>query len=183
MSTPAHRLCDAEGLQALERQLAEAILADRRHDTPLGLVGVRTRGYPIAQRLAALLEARLGESVPVGVVDITLYRDDLDRPHRWPTLRETNIPFPVDDAEIVLVDDVLHTGRTIRAALNAVCDLGRPARVRLLALVDRGGRELPIQPDHAGLTLAIPASDRVLVRIPPHDETAEIVRLEAPPLP
>lgn len=179
MSTPAQRLCDADGLQALERRLAEAIFADRRSDAPLGLVGVRTRGYPIAQRLAALLEPKLGEAVPVGVVDVTLYRDDLNQPRPWPTLRETNIPFSVDDAEIVLVDDVLHTGRTIRAALNAVCDLGRPARVRLVALVDRGGRELPIRPDHAGLSLEIPATDRVLVRVPPHDEVAEIVRQPA----
>ncbi len=91
------------------------------------LVGVRTRGVPIAERIAERLAAILGEPVPVGALDITLYRDDLGDGNRWPVLLGTEIPFPVDGAEIVLVDDVLYTGRTIRAALNAICDLGRPA--------------------------------------------------------
>jgi pyrimidine operon attenuation protein/uracil phosphoribosyltransferase len=94
-----------------------------------------------------------GEDVPVGAVDITLYRDDLGQANRWPVLRGTEIPFVVDGAEIILVDDVLFTGRTVRAALNAICDLGRPSRVRLAALIDRGHRELPVQPDVVGRTV------------------------------
>src|SRR5262249_37870388 len=102
---------------------------------------------------------------------------DLDGPGPWPVLRGTDIPFPVDGAEIVLVDDVLYTGRTVRAALNSICDLGRPARVRLAVLVDRGGRELPIQADLAGLRLDVAPADRVLVRVRPIDGAEEIVRV------
>ena len=96
----------------------------------------------------------LGQDVEVGAVDITLYRDDLGQAERWPVLRGTEIPFDLDGAEVVLVDDVLFTGRTVRAALNAICDLGRPACIRLAVLVDRGHREIPIQPDVVGLTVA-----------------------------
>ena len=110
---------------------------------PLYLVGVRSRGVPLAQRLAQELRRLLGQDVDVGAVDITLYRDDLGQGERWPVLRGTEIPFDVDGAEVVLVDDVLFTGRTVRAALNAICDLGRPACVRLAVLVDRGHREIP----------------------------------------
>ncbi len=176
MASSVDRLCDAEGLAALLRDLAAAIASGRTSGAPLRLIGVRSRGHPLAQRLAALLGPLLGETVPVGAVDITLYRDDLNRPGPWPVLRGTDIPFPVEGAEIVLVDDVLHTGRTVRAALNSICDLGRPARVRLVALVDRGGRELPIQPDLTGLRLELPPTDRVIVRLLPDDGSEEIVR-------
>ena len=108
---------------------------------------------PIASRIAKTLGRRLGHRVPVGALDITLYRDDLGDGNRWPVLLGTEIDFPVDGAEIVLVDDVLFTGRTVRAALNSICDLGRPARVRLVVLVDRGHRELPIRADAVGLKL------------------------------
>ena len=115
----------------------------------------------------------------MGAVDITLYRDDLGGGRRWPVLRGTEIAFPVDGAEIVLVDDVLFTGRTVRAALNAICDLGRPGRIRLAVLVDRGHRELPIQPDFVGLHLATHRGDRVRVRLHPLDPVEGIVRVVA----
>ena len=134
-------------------------------------------GVPIARRLAERLRPIVGAEVPVGAVDITLYRDDLGRGDRWPVLRGTEIPFAVDGAEIVLVDDVLFTGRTVRAALNAVCDLGRPACVRLAVLVDRGGRELPIQADFVGLRVATERRERVRVRVRPVDPVDEIVRI------
>lgn len=173
------RLRDALGLADLVQTMAEEIAEGRRVECPLRLVGVRTRGYPLACRLAAVLEQRLELTVPVGALDITLYRDDLARSRRWPVLRGTDIPFSVDDAEIVLIDDVLHTGRTVRAALNAVCDLGRPACVRLATLVDRGGRELPIQPDLVGLTARVGPDERVVVRVRPIDDVDEIIRVEA----
>ncbi len=110
---------------------------------PFYLVGIRSRGVPLAQRLSRELGRLFGKPVDVGAVDITLYRDDLGQADHWPVLRGTEIPFNIDGAEVVLVDDVLFTGRTVRAALNAICDLGRPARVRLAVLVDRGHRELP----------------------------------------
>jgi pyrimidine operon attenuation protein/uracil phosphoribosyltransferase len=122
----------------------------------------------------------VGDVEPVGAVDITLYRDDLDLGERWPVLRGTEIPFDVEGAEIVLVDDVLFTGRTVRAAINALCDLGRPACVRLAVLVDRGHRELPIQPDVAGLTIPTERNERVLVRATPIDPLDEIVRTATP---
>ena len=135
----------------------------------------RSRGYPIALRLAEALRTIVGVDVPVGAVDITLYRDDLDQASRWPVLRGTEIPFDVEGADIVLVDDVLYSGRTVRAALNAVCDLGRPARVRLAVLVDRGHREVPIQPDVVGLTVTTKRDDRVRVRMTPSDPLDEVV--------
>ncbi len=175
---------DAVGLDSALEELARRIAEGRRPGTPLRLVGVRTRGVPIAARIAAKLAAILGEPVPVGALDITLYRDDLGDGNRWPVLLGTEIPFGVDGAEIVLVDDVLYTGRTVRAALNAICDLGRPAQVRLVVLVDRGHRELPIRADAVGLELATDRSETVHVRVRPVDPDDQIVRTSgasAPP--
>jgi pyrimidine operon attenuation protein/uracil phosphoribosyltransferase len=177
MNEPETRLCDAEGLERLLEEMAGRIVAQRCVGAPLRLVGVRTRGVPIARRLAGMLRPLVGGEVLVGAVDITLYRDDLGQGDRWPVLRGTEIPFNVDGVEIILVDDVLFTGRTIRAALNAICDLGRPACVRLAVLVDRGHRELPIQPDVVGLHVPTERAERVRVRIGPVDPEDEIVRL------
>lgn len=141
------------------------------------LIGVRTRGVPIAQRLAERLRPLVGGEVPVGAVDITLYRDDIGRSDRWPVLRGTEIAFQVDGAEIVLVDDVLFTGRTVRAALNAICDLGRPDCIRLAVLVDRGYREIPVQPDVVGLVVPTERRERVRVRIGPVDPVDEIIKV------
>ena len=113
------------------------------------------------------------------MVDITLYRDDFGRGQRWPELRGTDVPFPVEGAEVVLVDDVLFTGRTIRAALNALCDLGRPACVRLAVLVDRGGRELPIRADYVGAKCHAEVGERILVRLAPLDGEDRIIRVAA----
>ena len=180
MSATETRLHDAEGVEAALEGMAAALAARPADAPPLRLVGVRTRGVPIARRLATHLGRLLGEAVPVGALDITLYRDDLSDGRRWPVLRGTEIAFPVDGAEIVLVDDVLFTGRTVRAALNAVCDLGRPARIRLAVLVDRGHRELPIEPDVVGVVAEAGAGGRIVVRIRPADAVEEIVRIDGP---
>ena len=178
-------VCDAVGFEELLDDLARRIVATRRPGVPLALVGIRTRGVPLADRLAA----KIAEPTPVGAVDITLYRDDLGEVDHWPVLHGTEIPFAVDGLDIVLVDDVLFTGRTVRAALNAVCDLGRPARVRLAALVDRGHRELPIRADLVGLEIATTRGENIKVRVRPVDPVDEIVRATrpadstAPPLP
>lgn len=137
------------------------------------------RGVPLAHRLAQELQRLLGQDVEVGAVDITLYRDDLEHVDRWPVLRGTEIPFDVDGAEIVLVDDVLYTGRTVRAALNAICDLGRPACIRLAVLVDRGHREIPVHADVVGLSVATDRGDHVRVRLHPVDSVEEIVKIAA----
>ena len=167
---------DAEGMESVLDDLARQIAEGHRDGSPLALVGIRTRGVPIASRIAGKLAQILGEPVPVGALDITLYRDDLGDGNRWPVLLGTEIPFPVDGAEIVLVDDVLYTGRTIRAALNSICDLGRPARVRLVVLADRGHRELPIRADAVGLTIETRRSETVRVRVRPIDPVDEVVR-------
>lgn len=156
------------------RNLAQRI-ADRHKDRRIALVGLLSRGNVIARRLGQyLIEA--GLEPEFGHLDISLYRDDLGRGTN-PALRSSDLPFSVDDADIILVDDVLYTGRTIRAALNAVMDYGRPARVELAVLVDRGGREMPIQPDYVGLDLR-PASESLRldgINIP--DEAKVVVRL------
>ncbi|WP_165244324.1 bifunctional pyr operon transcriptional regulator/uracil phosphoribosyltransferase PyrR [Paludisphaera soli] len=173
------RVCDAGETGRLIQAMAGRIWDGATPETPVRLVGVRSRGVPLAQRLAAEAAAKGHGPIVVGAVDITLYRDDLDQVRRWPVLHGTEIPFDVDGADVVLVDDVLFTGRTIRAAINAVCDLGRPSRIRLAVLVDRGGRELPIQPDVVGLKLETDLRDRVQVRLRPVDPVEEIVRTPA----
>ncbi|MDG3006311.1 bifunctional pyr operon transcriptional regulator/uracil phosphoribosyltransferase PyrR [Paludisphaera mucosa] len=177
MSSEEVQECDAGETGALIKAMAGRIWEGSTPSSPVRLVGVRSRGVPLAERLAA--EAVAGGAV--GAVDITLYRDDLDQARRWPVLRGTEIPFDVDGADVVLVDDVLFTGRTIRAAIDAICDLGRPARIRLAVLVDRGWRELPIQPDVVGLKLKTDRCDRVRVRLRPIDPVEEIVRIPAAP--
>jgi pyrimidine operon attenuation protein / uracil phosphoribosyltransferase len=174
---------DAAGMEAVLDLLAFQLAEGHREGSPLALVGIRTRGVPIASRIAEKLARLLGRPVPVGALDITLYRDDLGNGNRWPVLLGTEIPFPVDGAEIVLVDDVLYTGRTIRAALNSICDLGRPARVRLAVLVDRGHRELPIRADAIGLTVDTRRSETVRVRVAPGDPVDEVVRVVIEPDP
>ncbi len=175
-----HRLCDGAEVERLIGEIARKLAESRRPNVPFCLVGVRTRGVPLALRLARELKSLLGATeIKVGAVDITLYRDDLGSVDHWPVLRGTEIPFDIDGAEVVLVDDVLFTGRTIRAALNAICDLGRPACVRLAVLVDRGHRELPVQPDVVGLSVASEVQDRVRVRLHPVDAVEEIVQIAA----
>jgi len=180
MPAAEERLFDARDFQRALEDMAGKIAAGRMVGVPLRLIGIRSRGVPLAERLAAALGPLVGEDVSVGAVDITLYRDDLGQGARWPVLRGTEVPFGVDGKDIVLVDDVLYTGRTVRAALNAICDLGRPARIRLAVLVDRGERELPIQPDVVGKTVTVDRRQRVRVRLIPLDPADEIVSTSEP---
>lgn len=178
-----HRICDGAAVERMILSMADELARTRRPGVPLRLVGVRTRGVPLAHRLASELARLSGVEVPVGALDITLYRDDLGLTPAWPVLRGTEIPFNIGGADVVLVDDVLFTGRTVRAALNAVCDLGRPASVRLAVLVDRGHRELPVRADVIGLELATGRDDHVSVRLRPADPADEILaggRMAAP---
>lgn len=148
-------LLDASGLAAAVDLLANGIHI-RHGNKPLALVGLLSRGDFIARRIAARLR-ELGQEIELGYIDISLYRDDLGQGSN-PTLRSSHLPFSVDEAHIILVDDVLYTGRTIRAALNAIMDYGRPAKVELAVLIDRGGREMPIQPDYIGYTSQHPGA-------------------------
>ena len=145
-------------LQQLMVVLADQIAAGVMSGHPLAVVGIRSRGDVLAQRLMKQLEARGVKVSQYGVLDITLYRDDLDQVGGQARVRATEINFDISDYVILLVDDVLFTGRTIRAALDALVDLGRPKAIKLAILVDRGGRELPIQPDFVGLKL--PKADK-----------------------
>jgi pyrimidine operon attenuation protein/uracil phosphoribosyltransferase len=151
----------ARAIGELSRRVAEG----RFDAAPLALVGVRTRGVPLAHRIALCLRERHQVDAIVGAIDITLYRDDLSGKCHWPVLHGTELSFAVDAAEIVLVDDVLFTGRTVRAAMDELCDLGRPAAIRLAVLVDRGHRELPIQADYVALRVPTQRDDRIEVRL------------------
>ncbi|MFO0951870.1 MAG: bifunctional pyr operon transcriptional regulator/uracil phosphoribosyltransferase PyrR [Isosphaeraceae bacterium] len=179
MDASEERLVDAAGLDRLVEETARGIADGGRRPGPLLLGGIRSRGYPIALRVVRALGPLVGTEVSVGAVDITLYRDDLDHGRRWPVLHGTEIPFDMDGADVVLIDDVMYTGRTARA-LNAVCDLGRPSRVRLAVLVDRGHRELPIQPDVVGMVMPTGPDERVQVRIRPTDPFDEVIRSRNP---
>lgn len=158
---------DAEAVQRSVERIAREILERARATGEidrLALVGIRRGGVPLAERLRATIAAATGKPPPVGTLDIALYRDDLSQRGAAPVVGRTEIAFPLDGRTIVLADDVLYTGRTIRAALDELVDFGRPRRVWLAVLVDRGGRELPIAADFAGATLDVPPGDDVQVR-------------------
>ncbi len=146
-------------------RIAHEIVERNRGAEELAIVGIRTRGVPLARRLSGLVHEITGVAVPVGVLDITLYRDDLMRltVGPQPLVRLTDIPFSIDDRRILLVDDVLFTGRTIRAALDALIDFGRPRSIQLAVMVDRGHRELPIKADYVGKN--VPTSRREIVNV------------------
>jgi pyrimidine operon attenuation protein/uracil phosphoribosyltransferase len=158
---------DAGGLERAEGALAEAIHARHVEDS-FALVGIHTRGAVLAARLARRLAAA-GRAPACGSIDISLYRDDLTRRRALPVIQSTDLPFAVEGARLILVDDVLYTGRTIRAALEELQDHGRPARIELAVLVDRGNRELPIAADFVALTLPTAPEDHVRVCFPESD--------------
>jgi pyrimidine operon attenuation protein / uracil phosphoribosyltransferase len=179
MAAGTTALMDAEQIARALDELACAVAEDRCGDAQLALIGIRTRGVPLAARLATRLGEKHGITTQVGALDITLYRDDLSRTAHTPVLRGTHVPFAVDGMELVLVDDVLFTGRTVRAAMDELCDLGRPAAIRLAVLVDRGHRELPIQPDYCGLRIDTEFDERIEVRLMETDEQDEVRRESA----
>jgi pyrimidine operon attenuation protein / uracil phosphoribosyltransferase len=163
-------------------RIAHEIVERNRGVEELGLVGIRSRGVPLARRLARSIKEISGHDVPTGALDITLYRDDLMRNPvgPQPVIRRTEIPFSIDDRKILLVDDVLYTGRTIRAALDALIDFGRPRAIQLVVLVDRGHRELPIKADYVGKNLPTSPEESVRVRLQETDSQDEVVLLEQP---
>ena len=167
---------DADRVSRSLTRIAHEIVERNRGVDDLALVGIRARGVPIAARLAAQLHGLTGVVVPTGALDITLYRDDLMR-HAvgpQPVIRRTEIPFSIDDRLILLVDDVLYTGRTIRAALDALIDFGRPREIQLVVLVDRGHRELPIKADYVGKNLPTSAAQSVQVHLTEIDGRDEV---------
>jgi pyrimidine operon attenuation protein/uracil phosphoribosyltransferase len=170
---PSRLVLDADQITRACARMAHQILEANRGARGLVLLGIPTRGVVLAQRLAVAMAEVEGTDIPVGALDVTMYRDDL---RRQPTrvVGRTQVPVEIDDAVVVLVDDVLYSGRTVRAALDALGDLGRPRAVRLAVLIDRGHRELPIRADHVGKNLPTRAGERVSVRLSEIDGVNEV---------
>jgi pyrimidine operon attenuation protein/uracil phosphoribosyltransferase len=189
MTTPARvagkLLLDDVALERTLSRIAHEIIERNDDLEDVALVGIHTRGVPIAQRLKRLVAERSGEEVALGAVDITFYRDDVqvrggEAPlHAQPVVRSTSLDFPLEGRTCILVDDVLYTGRTIRAAVEALFDYGRPARVQLAVLVDRGHRELPIRPDYVGKNLPTSREERIQVQLLEVDEVDRVLLVPA----
>jgi pyrimidine operon attenuation protein/uracil phosphoribosyltransferase len=179
-------LLDADGLGRTLSRIAHEIIEGNPSLDEVALVGIQTRGVPLARRLARLIEERTGVDPALGAVDITFYRDDVtvrdgEAPlAAQPLVRATQLDFPLDGRTVVLVDDVLYTGRTIRAAIEALFDYGRPARVQLAVLVDRGHRELPIRPDYVGKNLPTARGERIQVQLVEVDELDAVLLVGSP---
>lgn len=169
---------DAATIDRTLTRIAHEILEKQRGTERLVLVGIRSRGVPLARRLAEKIKTIEGREIPVGILDINLYRDDLTTISDHPILRKTEIPFSVDGAKVILVDDVLFTGRTIRAAMDAIIDLGRPRFIQLAVLVDRGHRELPIRADYVGKNVPTSLEEMVKVSLKEEDGTDTVDVLE-----
>jgi pyrimidine operon attenuation protein/uracil phosphoribosyltransferase len=165
MTTPASPYLGPDEIARTVRRLGHEIIENNRGTDDLVLVGLLSRGYTLARRLAEAIREFENVAVPVGALDIGLYRDDVTRRSAPPPVRPSEIPVPIDGTTVVLVDDVLFTGRSIRAALDALLDYGRPARVRLAVLIDRGHRELPIRPDFVGKNIPTALIQKVQVRL------------------
>jgi pyrimidine operon attenuation protein / uracil phosphoribosyltransferase len=179
-STVKSVVMDEVAIDRALTRVAHEILEHNKGCQDLVLVGIRTRGIHLARRLAEKLHAIEGELVPLGVMDVTLYRDDLRRRVDHPKVERTEIPFPLTDKCVILVDDVLFTGRTIRAALDGLMDFGRPRAIQLAVLVDRGHRELPIRADYVGRNVPTALPESVEVRLREVDGVEQVVILERP---
>lgn len=173
------KVIDAAGLERTLTRLAHEIIERNDGVERLAIVGIRTRGATLAERLIKKIAAIEKKQVPLGLLDITLYRDDFRMRLKQPTVQVTDIPFNIDEMEVILVDDVLYTGRTSRAALDALMDFGRPSSVQLAVLVDRGHRELPIQPDYVGKSIPTSIGEEVRVRLKENDKEDCVLLVEA----
>src|SRR5688572_25054231 len=179
-------LLDADAIRRTLSRIAHEIIEQNEALDDVALVGIHTRGVPLAQRLRRLIAERSDVEVESGAVDITFYRDDVqirggEAPlHAQPVVRATQLDFPLEGRTVILVDDVLYTGRTIRAAIEALFDYGRPARVQLAVLVDRGHRELPIRPDYVGKNLPTSRGERVHVELVEVDEIDRVLLVASP---
>jgi pyrimidine operon attenuation protein / uracil phosphoribosyltransferase len=172
------QLMTATEIDRTLQRLAHEIIEKSGGTANLVLIGVRRRGVPLANRIAKAMRGIDGVDVPVGTLDITLYRDDLSKIAAHAVLQASDIPFAVDDKDLVLVDDVLYTGRTVRAAMNGLFDLGRPKRVRLCVLIDRGHRELPIEAAFIGRTVQTSDAEIIEVRLNEIDQEERVMVVE-----
>jgi len=174
MSNQPPEIMDADDIRRALTRIAHEIIERNRGAENLALVGVRTRGAPLARRLSELIESIEGIKVPVGALDVTPHRDD--RPDRGTDIADaSDLPFSIDDQCIVLVDEVIYTGRTVRAAMDALMERGRPAAVQLAVLIDRGHRELPVRPDYVGKNVPTSHRERVTVRLKDPDGEERVI--------
>jgi pyrimidine operon attenuation protein/uracil phosphoribosyltransferase len=173
-------ILDARAVARTLRRMADEIVELFGGTDDIILVGVQRRGVQLSDRLAAIIEQREGVTVPRGALDITLYRDDLQTVGPRPVVGPTNLPWEIDRKRVAIVDDVLYTGRTVRAALDELADFGRPARIALVVLVDRGGRELPIHADIVGKKIEVAPADRVDVLVEEVDGEDAVVVVPRP---
>lgn len=175
------KIMEADDVRRAIHRIAHEILERNKGATDLAVVGVHTRGIPLGDRIAAKLAELEGHEVPTGKLDITLYRDDLTEVGLQPIVRRTEVPFDVSTKRIILVDDVLYTGRTARAGLDALIDLGRPAAIQFAVLVDRGHRELPIRADYVGKNMPTSKQEMVKVKLNESDGEDAVELWEAKP--
>ncbi|MGI6091374.1 MAG: bifunctional pyr operon transcriptional regulator/uracil phosphoribosyltransferase PyrR [Negativicutes bacterium] len=168
-------LMDAQAIKRALTRIAHEIIEKNKGIENIVIVGIRTRGVPLAERLADAIEKIEEHKLPVGFLDITLYRDDLSTLSYQPIVHQTQIPIDINGKTVVLVDDVLYTGRTVRAALDALIDIGRPKAVQLAVLVDRGHRELPIRADYVGKNVPTSSKEVVAVQILPIDKYEQVI--------
>ena len=169
------QIMTADEIRRATTRISHEIVEKQAGTDGLVLIGIQRRGVPLARRIAAAILEHEGANTPVGALDITFYRDDLSMVAQQPVVRRTEIPFSIDDRKILLVDDVLYTGRTIRAALDALIDFGRPRAIQLIVLVDRGHRELPIKADFVGKNLPTSSKQSIQVRLQEIDGADEVV--------
>lgn len=170
-----NKIMDQEAIRRAIQRITHEILEKNKGTRDLCIIGIRTRGAVLAERISKAIQQIEGATVPVGILDITLYRDDLTLVDTQPIVRETMIGFDITDQKIILVDDVLFTGRTIRAALDALIDFGRPASIQLAVLLDRGHRELPIRADYVGKNIPTSLDEDVQVILSESDEVTDAV--------
>jgi pyrimidine operon attenuation protein/uracil phosphoribosyltransferase len=173
-----NQLMSATEIDRTLQRLAHEIVEKSGGTSNLALIGIRRRGVPLSQRIERSMRGMGGTGVPVGTLDITLYRDDLSIIAAQPVLHSSEIPFPVDDKDLIVVDDVLYTGRTIRAAMNGLFDLGRPRRIRLCVLIDRGHRELPIEASFVGRHIQTSDAEIIEVRLTEVDQEERVMLVE-----
>ena len=173
------QVMDGENLRRALYRLSHEITERNKGVQDLVLIGIHTRGVPLAQRLAELIKEHEKKEIPVGILDITFYRDDLTLVSPQPVVHRSIVPFSIDEKKVVLVDDVLYTGRTVRAALDALIDLGRPSMIQLAVLIDRGHRELPIRADYIGKNVPTSKREVIQVKLQEVDGAESVVILEA----
>lgn len=175
-----NQIMDADGIRRAVTRIAHEIVEKNKGTDNVVLIGIRRRGVPLAERIQGRIEKFEGVKVPLGILDITLYRDDLTMIDVQPVVHESQVPFSVQGKTVVLVDDVLYTGRTARAALDAMMDMGRPEKIQLAVLIDRGHRELPIRADYVGKNVPTSSREIVSVCLKEIDEEEQVLLQERP---